>query len=237
MDSMDMNEQKFVPESQEQQPLDEHEIELPVQPYYWSTKPDAPKDEPASLYDDPMVESNDQADYQQGYTAQNSANSQYYGGYSPNQPPLRDAQDTAQKIGQGAQGQQTSARARYSRQQYSSDGNSFGQGYTYRQNAGNNQQWNVPLWAQPQRQVGRGNPARWIWILIIGIMFIGPLLHLFGFLLVTAVVLLALIFPFALVALFAIPFILSRAMGRRRSWRYTRFWRMNNSPWRGPWGW
>ncbi|HEV7235846.1 MAG TPA: hypothetical protein VGN15_06685, partial [Ktedonobacteraceae bacterium] len=66
---MDMDEQKNVPESQEQHSLDEHDIHYPAQPYYWSTKPDAPKDEPASLYDDPMIQGDNTNDYQHGYSA------------------------------------------------------------------------------------------------------------------------------------------------------------------------
>ena len=105
--NMDMNEQSFVPESHEQHSLDEHDINYPAQPYYWSTKPDAPKDEPASLYDDPMIQGDNANDYQHGYSAQHSATS------IPQSPPA----GTAQKSQPSATyGQQSQARSRYQQQ-------------------------------------------------------------------------------------------------------------------------
>ena len=80
--------------------------------------------------------------------------------------------------------------------------------------------------------------ARWLWFIILGIMFIGPLLHVLGFLLVAGVIFLTLLFPLVIVGLFSIPFMLSRALtGRPFPQRRWRSWRNNNYNWRGPWGW
>lgn len=225
--NMDMDEQKNIPESQEQHSLDEHDINYPAQPYYWSTKPDAPKDEPASLYDDPMLQGDNTNDYQHGYSAQQSAT-------SIPQIPLAG---TAQKSQPSATyGQQSQARSRYQQQFYSPDGDAFEQ--QYRSNNTNFQQWNVPVWARPQRQRRKGGSARWLWFIILGIMFIGPLMHVLGFLLVAGVIFLVLLFPLLIVGLFSIPFMLSRALtGRPFPQRRWRSWRNNNYNWRGPWGW
>src|SRR2546421_157140 len=75
-----MDQQEFAPRSQspqgsqdsqaeEQQPLEAEEVEYPAQPYYWSSKPNTPKDEPTSLYDVPMVQNDTLNDYQNGYMA------------------------------------------------------------------------------------------------------------------------------------------------------------------------
>ncbi len=216
---MDMNEQEFAPESHEQHSLDEHDINYPAQPYYWSTKPDAPKDEPASLYDDPMIQSDNAHDYQHGYSAQQSATS------IPHSP----LQSTTQKSQSSASyGQQAQARSRFQQQYYSPDGDAFEQHYG--SNNANFQQWSVPMWARPQRQRSRGGSARWLWFIILGIMFIGPLMHLLGFLLVAGVIFLTLLFPLVIVGLFSIPFMLSRALTGRPFPQRRRFWR-------GPWGW
>lgn len=200
---MDMHEQEFVPESQSQShgqdASNEVEINYPAQPYYWSTqKPNAPKEEPASLYDDPMVQSENSSEYKQGYSAP--------------------------------------ARSRFQQQQYSPDGDSFEQQYQYHANYAPNQQWSVPLWARPQVQRVRGRSSRWFWLVLLGLLCIGPMLHLLGFLLVAGVIFLTLLFPLLIVGLFSIPFMLSRALtgkpSPQRRWRYTRFWRMNNRPWR-----
>ena len=232
MDNMDMNEQSFVPESQSQQgqhSQDEQHIDYPAQPYYWSTKPDSPKDEPASLYDDPMVQSDTPHDYQHGYSMQNNINA----GYNYNEP-LENSTRTSEQPS-ATYGQQSQSRSRYQQQQYSPDGDAFEQQYRYGSSGhANYWQWSVPAWARPQRQ--RSSASRWFWFILLALLFMGPLMHLLGFLLVVGVILLTLLFPFIIVALFSIPFVLSRALfGRplpQRRWRYTRFWRMNNTPWR-----
>src|SRR5436309_13705878 len=65
-----MSQQEFFqgPQAQEQQPLDEEAIEYPQQPYYWSSKPNQPKEEHVLHYDAPMG----QGDYQDGYMAQDT---------------------------------------------------------------------------------------------------------------------------------------------------------------------
>jgi len=194
---MDMHKQEFVPESQSQShgqdASNEDEINYPAQPYYWSTqRPDAPKDEPASLYDDPMVQGENSSEYEQGYSPQ--------------------------------------ARSRFQQQQYSPDGDSFEQQYRYRANNTPNRQWSVPSWARPQVQRARGRSSRWFWLVLLGLLFIGPLLHLLGFLLVAGIIFLALLFPLLIIGLFSIPFILSRALTGKPLPQ--RRWRMNNMPWR-----
>src|SRR5438270_10094942 len=82
-----MSQQEFFqgPQFQEQEqglpPLEDDDIEYPEQPYYWSTQPGkgAPKDEPASLSDEPLgaslgdsYQDDHQSDYQHGYAAQDS---------------------------------------------------------------------------------------------------------------------------------------------------------------------
>src|SRR5690348_7810731 len=73
-----MSQQEFFqgPQFQEQgQPtVEDDEIEYSPQPYYWSTQPGkgAPKDEPASLSDEPMVQADYPGDYQHGYAAQDN---------------------------------------------------------------------------------------------------------------------------------------------------------------------
>jgi hypothetical protein len=234
MDNMDMNEQSFVPESQSKQgqhSQDEQPIDYPAQPYYWSTKPDAPKDEPASLYDDPMVQSDTPHDYQRGYSMHNSTNAGYNYGDA-----VESSTHTAQPSATYGQQSQSQSRSRYQQQQYSPDGDAFEQQYHYRSsgNTNNYWQWSVPAWARPQRH--RHSAARWFWFILLALLFIGPLTQLLGFLLVVGAILLALLFPFIVVALFSIPFMLSRALLGRpstpRRWRYTRSWRMNNIPWR-----
>lgn len=195
---MDMHEQDFVPESQArsngQDALNENEINYPAQPYYWSTqKPNAPKEEPASLYDEPMVQGEMSSEYAQGYSAQ------------PHIEP------------------HTQARSRFQQQQYSPDGDAFEQRYQFRSYHAPHQQWSVPAWARPQVQRVRGRSFRWFWLVLLALLCIGPLLHVLGFLLVVGVIFLVLLFPLLIVGLFSIPFMLSRAlMGKplpQRRWR------------------
>ena len=231
---MDMNEQEFVPESQSQQQRSqgEQDINYPAQPYYWSTKPDTPKDEPASLYDEPMMQSETPYDYQRGYSIHSSGNAGY--DYSLPQDSTGNSTYKSQPssaYNQQSQSQaQTRGRSRYQQQQYSPDGDAFEKQYRYGSfgNVGNanNWQWSVPSWARPQRQ--RGGASRWFWFILLALVFMGPLLHLLGFLLVAGAVFLALLFPFLIVGLFSIPFLLSRSLMGRALWQRR---------WRGPWGW
>ena len=238
MDNMNMNEQSFVPESQSQQSQgqhsqDEQHIDYTAQPYYWSTKPDSPKDEPASLYDEPMVQSDTSHEYQRGYSMHNNADA----GYDYSIPS--DSVESSTRTGQpsATYSQQSQSRSRYQQQQYSPDGDAFERQYRYG-SAGNatnanNWQWSAPVWARPPRQ--RGFSSRWFWFILLAIIFMGPLMHLLGFLLVAGVIFLALLFPLVIVGLLSIPFLLSRALlggpFPQRRWRYMRFWRMNDFPW------
>lgn len=218
-----MDQQEFAPRSQseEQQPLEEEGIEYPAQPYYWSTRPDTPKDEPTSLYDMPMVQSDSLNDYQNGYmarkTVENAGDISLQGGKI----------DTSGKLAQSSQ-------ARRQKQQFSPDGDAYES--QYRPGNAGNQHWSVPPFAQPRFR--RRNPARWFWLVVLGLIFIGPLMHFLGALLAAiTVIILVLLLTFFLVLLVVIPFILfsvGRRLGlvgnRQRRWRSTNFRR-------GPWRW
>jgi hypothetical protein len=210
----DVSQQEFFQESQSQQegqqPSGDNGIADTAQPYYWSTQPPqqgAPKEAPAEGYDEPMIHHDYRDDYQHGYIAQDTSKytSVQAGRSGLDEPPTQSQASSSQK------------------QRFSPDGDSFER--QYRPYARNNIQWNVPLSARPQRQ-GRGS-ARIIWLIILGMIFIGPMLHILGALLaVVGVILLTLLFPFLVVALFAIPYTLYRISKRRSSFQ-------NRG--RGPW--
>src|SRR2546429_38204 len=176
---------QFQEQKQRQPALEEDDIEYPSQPYYWSTQPGnaAPKDEPASLSDEPMgpledrYEDNHPGDYQHGYVAQDTVNK-----------------------GVGAQfiappGGKSQWESQSQRQQFSPDGDSFE--HRYRPYTANNQQWSVPPWARPQQH--KRSAAGWVWLVILGLVFIGPLLHILGDLLaVVGMIVLVLVLPFLL---------------------------------------
>ena len=209
-----MSQQEFFQESQSQQegqqPFDNNEIAGTAQPYYWSTRPPqqgAPKEAPTEGHDEPMVHNDYRDDYQHGYMAQDTRKYPHAQASGPgiDEPRAQSQASSSQK------------------QQFSPDGDSFER--QYRPYARNNVQWNVPFWARPQRQP-RGS-VRVIWLIILGMIFIGPVLHMLGALLaVVGVILLTLLLPFLVVALFAIPYTLYR-ISRRRSPFQNR--------WRGPW--
>ncbi|GAC1379015.1 MAG: hypothetical protein NVS4B7_10700 [Ktedonobacteraceae bacterium] len=208
-----MSQQEFFqePQFQEQQPLEDEEIQY-SQPYYWSTRPNAPKEEPASRYDEPMIGSN----YQSGYVAQDAMAHPYQ--QSAATSDKNEGSRTQSRSFQGQKGHSQSQQ-----QQFSPDADAFEQ--QYRPHAAYNApQWNVPFWARPQRQ--KRHWSRVILFLIIGILLIRPLLILLAILGMLA---LTLIIPFALVLFVGLPFILFRAVkGRpfpRRRWRYTSYWR------------
>jgi hypothetical protein len=233
-----MDQQEFVPglqpqQSQGKQPMGEDEINYPAQPYYWSTKPNAPKDEPASHYDEPMVQSDDQSNYQNGYTAQENV------AFTTGQQ--RETIDADHQQSQTAQSQ---SRFQSQRMEYGPDGDAFENQYRPNNANANHQQWSQPPWARPQ--VHRRRPARLIWFIVLGIIFIGPLLHLLGALIIgIGVLVLAILMPFLLVALVGLPFAifsLRRGRGPFRSrpgrWRFSPLARKQyTNYWRGPWGW
>ncbi len=168
-----------------------------------------PKDEPLSSYDEPMTQSNYNRDYQQGYTA-----------------PTRSSYTHQQ----GKSGTTTSNASRqYS---YNPDGDAFENRYraNYTQNQ-QHQQWNVPIWARPQAH--RRSGMSFFWLIILGLIFIGPLMHLLGILFAVIGIMFLLIFvPFVLFMVFGLPWLIIRALagpGMRRS-----FW-MGYRPRRGIW--
>lgn len=228
-----MDQQAFVPgsQSQGQQPSDEDEIynATVAQPYYWSTRPDAPKDEPASHYDEPMVQSNDQSDYQNGYIARDN------GGAPAIDIPAQRS-ETSRAASQQSQTTQSQSRFQSQSMGYSQDGDSFENQYRPNAASANHQQWGVPPWARPQVQ--RRSPARLFWLILLGLIFIGPLLHLLGAVIIgIGALILALLLPFLLIALVGLPFAIfsmRRGRGPFRSrpgrGRYTNYWR-------GPWSW
>ncbi|TMC65749.1 MAG: hypothetical protein E6J21_02110 [Chloroflexota bacterium] len=200
-----MDQQEFAPRSQseEQQPLEEEGIEPPAEPYYWSSRPNTPKDEPTALYDVPMVQSDSLNDYQNGYMARKT---------------VEDAENTE---------------SQRRKQQFSPDGDAYE--FQYRPNWIGNQQRGAPPFARPQLR--RRNPARWFWLVVLGLIFIGPLMHVLGVLLATiGVIILVLFLTFLLVLLVAIPFILF-SVGRRLGLVGNRRRGHFSNSWRGPWGW
>lgn len=219
-----MSQQEFFQgpqfQEQEQPTLEDDEIEYSPQPYYWSTQPGkgAPKDEPASLSDEPMVQADYPGDYQHGYVAQdnrsNTAGAKFI-------PPTREQSNRGK----------SEWRSQTQRQHFSPDGDSFE--HQYRPYGVNKQQWSAPPWARPQRH-HRG-AAGWFWLIVLGLVFMGPLLHFIGALLAVAgIIILTLLVPFLFVAMLALPYIFFRAITGRpipgRRWPYTNYWR-------GPWRW
>ncbi len=224
-----MSQQEFFqgPQFQEQEQgrpsLEDDDIEYSPQPYYWSTQPGkgAPKDEPTSLSDESMVEADHPGDYQHGYAAQDNVSNPVGERYVT--PTFIVPQEESNR---GTPQWQSQTQ----RKQFSPDGDSFE--YQYRPHRANNQQWSAPPWARPQLRRGA---ARWFWLVVLGLIFMGPLLHILGaFLAVIGVIILTLLVPFLLVAMFALPYMLFRAIRGRplpgRRWPYT-------SSWRGTWRW
>ncbi len=206
-----MSQQEFFQGPQEQQPLDDEAISYPQQPYYWSARPNAPnapKEEPASRYDEPML----QEDYQSGYVAQDTMAHSYQ--QSTDEPP-----GTRSSSFQG----QAQSQKQQQKQQFSPDGDAFERQY-HPYGSYNRLQWGVPWWARPQRQHRRW--PRTVLLLLAAVLLIKPLLILLA---LFGVILLAILIPFALVLMIVLPFILLRIVtGRsfpRRRWRYTSYWR------------
>src|SRR5438552_13274883 len=223
-----MSQQEFFQEQQferqEQRPLDEHEIDSPQQPYYWSTKPNTqglPKDEPASRYDEPMLQNDTQSDYQHGYHGSIEQGTKSVGArfIAPQGWGERPSSVGARFIAPQTQ-----------RQHFSPDGDAFERHYrpygAYKQ-ANNQPQWSAPWWARPQQH--RSNPMRLFWLLLLGLIFIKPLLFVIGGLLaVVGVLIVMLVLPFLLVAMMMVPYLLFRAVTGRPLWSYWRgrgpFW-------------
>lgn len=229
-----MSEQEFFqgPQFLEQQPLDDA-IHYPQQPYYWSSRPDTPKEEPAARYDEPMV----QGDYANGYAAQETRDALAHS-YQQS-TAAKPEQARAGTAFNEFQGQRTRSQAQFQqsqqqRQRLSPDGDAFE--WRYRPHASYNApQWSVPSWARPQRQ--RRSWSRTVLFLIVGLLLIKPLLILFAIfgvvvlaiLLPLLIVGLILLIPFALVLFMGLPYILFRAINGRplpqRRGRYSNSWR------------
>jgi hypothetical protein len=213
-----MSQQEFFQglQAQGQQPLDEEAIE---QPYYWSSKPNQPKEEHVLHYDEPMG----RGDYQDGYMAQDRRS--------------QDSAVTNRAGGRFSEFQAYKAQVQSQKQEqqrFSPDGDAFEQQYrpyiSY-----NRSQWSVPPWARPQKQNKRW--SRMVLFVIVALLLIKPLLVLFAIFgaLVLAVVIplvimaFMLIIPFGLILLVSLPYILARGrtsqpfpQGR---WRYPNYWR------------
>ena len=196
---------QFQNQEQGRPSLEDDDIEYPPQPYYWSTQPGkgAPKDEPTSLSDESMVEADHPGDYQHGYAAQDSVS------------------NPAGVIFTTPGGGSNGGMAQSQRQRFSPDGDSFE--HRYRPYTASNQQWGVPSWARPQQH--KRSAAGWFWLVVLGLIFMGPLLHIIGaFLAVTGVIILTLLASFLFVAMFALPYMLFRAIRGRplpgRRWRW-----------------
>lgn len=212
-----MSQQEFVPQSHEEQPQDEHEI-YPQQPYYWSTKPDSkakPKDEPLSSYNEPMVQEDNGSDYQQGYMAQDHAT---YSNTRKQNPGLNQGQTT------GTRSQQSWSQSQ--QQQFAPGRNTAGQKYgatpdyqyEYHYQYDYRYQYpgkSVPPWAKPQPQQQRRGRGAFggFWLLILALFLLGPMLRFLGVILAIGF---SIALPFIVVGLFAIPFLLFRAISRGR---------------------
>lgn len=215
-----MSQQEIMPEPQsnKERPGNEEDINA-AQPYYWSTQP---KEEPASGHDESLT----QNDYANGYQAQNET---VYS-YPENNTSTGTPADFAQTQTQGQQQQQQQFQSQQERNPYAPDGGSFESEYnpynSYNADSGWQSQQNVPPWARPQRSRGG---LRWLWLIVLAFMFMGPFLHFVGA---------ALFFLFPLLFIGLIVFaavVFWSTVGSRRP-------RGPGGPggpngWRGPWGW
>ncbi len=202
-----MSQQEFVSPSQQSQgehELNDDETYSPQHPYYWSpNKAGVPRDEPPSSYDEPMV--------QRGYQAQDrSADS-------------KRQQSAIHRSRSGNPGEQQRAQ----RQQFGPDGDAYERGYRmyHQYNAGRN----VPPWARAQPR--QKNVARMVLLIVLGLMLIGPILHLLAGLLILVIgtVFFALLLAFFVIMIIGILSFIFRVPLRRR--------RSPFPPWLGPLGW
>jgi len=195
-----MSQQEFVSpsESQRSQGKDasnDDEAYYPQHPYSWSpNKASAPRDEPPSSYDEPMM--------QRGYQAQDSS------------ADSKSQESTTRRSGR-----------QQARQQFGPDGDAYERGYRM------SQQYNVtqgvPPWARPQRRPRY--LVRLVVLIVLGLIFMGPILHLLGglLLLVIGAVFFSLLLALFVLVIVSIIFILRLPFRRRSSF----------PPWHGPWGW
>jgi putative hemolysin len=221
-----MSQQEIMPEPQSNNKQSGNEEDIYAQPYYWSTQPEdvapQPKEEPASSYDEPLT----QNDYAGGYQPQNEVTYSY----PENKGSANAASDFSQTQGQQQQ-QQQQFQSQQARNPYSPDGDTFETGYnpynSYNSyDAGNSWQTrqSVPFWARPQRRQRGG--FRWLWLVILAFIFMGPLLRFIGDALF-------LVFPLLFIGLIVFASaVFWSTIGPRRSRG-----RGNPNGWRRPWGW
>lgn len=210
-----MSQHMMFPESEGQQSQQDAEQ---YKPYYWSSTPpnaassktgDMPKNEHPSTFEDTIPP--------YSYPAQGMAAPHY----------IEADKQTGQTRQQHAK-----------RQQFSPDGDAFEYGYRPYQNQAryNYAAQQVPPWARPQQHNGRG--LRWLVFIILGIVFLQPVLWIVGHLLAVlgiliGVTIFALLLPIIFVLMLAgfVAIFVFGALsvlginGRRRGWRYRR----------GPW--
>jgi len=199
-----MSQQEFVSpsqQSQEEHKLNDDETYHPQHPYYWSpNKAGVPRDEPPSSYDEPMV--------QRVYQAQDRSSD------------TKRQQSTTHRSGNPGEQRQVQ------RQQFGPDGDAYEHGYRmyHRYNA----RPNVPPWARAQPR--QKNVARLVLFIVLGLMFIGPILHLLAGLLILVIgtVFFALLLAFFVIMIIGILSFIFRVPLRRRS---------SFPPWLGPLGW
>jgi hypothetical protein len=217
-----MSEQELMPEPQAQEQqlaeIDKREIQYSPRAFGQQAPIDGkalPKDEPPSSYDEPMTSLSVNRDYQHGYTAQS------YTTYSHQQQVSNTTSS-----GQQHNSADGDAYERHYRPNYAN----YAQGQHY-------QQWNVPSWARPQTQNRSGMSI--FWLIILGLIFIGPLMHLLGILFAFIGVLFLLIFvPLMLFMVIGVPLIIMRALARPFmgvGWRRNTFWMGYRPRRRGMW--
>lgn len=223
-----MSQQEFVPEPQSfGQENDNAEIYQPQYPYSWSgklAKEAAPRDEPPFVeppFQTPAEQSSgthsagtDQTmQYSYGYQAQDYAASAKQQGNPPH---------AADQQWQSPGYQDSGARQK----QFHADGDAYEPGYRPygRPQFIPAQGQGVPWWARPQRH--KRSPWRWVFLIILALMFIHPIVTLLGLLLagigllIGGTVLFVVLLPFLLIALSIFMAIFRPVFwpGRRRGW-------------------
>jgi hypothetical protein len=201
-----MSQQEFVSPSQSQQSQEEYafndeEAYNPQHPYSWSPKKaGVPRDEPPSSYDEPVIQRGYQAQDQRAGNKSRESTTGWYG--------------------------KNSRRQQAQRQQFSSDGDAYERGYGMSQRFSVRQ--GVPPWARAQSQ--QKNLTRMVVLIVLGLIFLGPILRLLAGLLLFMIgaVFFALMLAFFVLVILGIFFLIFRLPLRRRS---------SFPPWRGPWGW
>ncbi len=217
-----MSQQEIMPEpesmqSNKERPGNEEDIQA-AQPYYWSTQP---KEEPASGHDESLMQNY----YASGYQSQNET---VYS-YPENTTSAKATADFAQTQAQGQQQQQQFQRQQ-ARNPYAPDGDAFEAGYnpynsSSSYNADNSwqSQQSTPPWIRPQRS---RSGFRWIWLVLLAFMFMGPLLHIIG-------AALFVLFPLLFIGLIIFAAVVFwSTVGQRRPRGPGGY-----NSWRGPWGW